>query len=127
MIETTLRTLRHAGRRIRRSPVYSATVVLCLALGIGANTAIFSVVNTLLLQPLPVEDVDRLAFVLAMREYDDPFEAALVDYLAVRDHGSSFAGTGVAQRESFTLLDGDRPEGVAECADPLFYRNVAAE
>ena len=49
--------LQRAFRRIRQNPVYAVTIVLCLALGIGANTAIFSLVNMLVLQPLPVEEV----------------------------------------------------------------------
>ncbi len=115
-MEIWSRILRQAARRIRRNPLYSCTIILCLALGIGANTAIFSVVNTLLLRPLPVEDVDRLVFVLDMREYEDPFEAALVDYQTFRDDGESFSRVGIAHRESFDLLQGDRPERLEAAA-----------
>lgn len=115
-MEIWSRILRQAARRIRRNPLYSGTIILCLALGIGANTAIFSVVNTLLLRPLPVEDVDRLTFVLDMREFEDPFEAALVDYQAFRERGESFSGVGIAHRESFDLLRGDRPERLEAAA-----------
>ncbi len=55
--------LRYALRTLRRNPGFAAVVVITLALGIGANTALFSVVNTLLIRALPYEDADRLVYV----------------------------------------------------------------
>ena len=66
-MSTLLYTIRLAFRRLIRRKMVSAVIVFCLALGIGANTAIFSVVNALLVRPLPVEDVDRVVFTLDMR------------------------------------------------------------
>jgi putative ABC transport system permease protein len=59
-VDAFLRNLRYACRTLLRTPGFTVTVVLTLALGIGANTAVFSAVNAVLLQPLPFPDGDRL-------------------------------------------------------------------
>src|SRR3990172_2634703 len=60
--------LRYAVRSLRHAPAFAAMVVLTLALGIGANTAIFSVVRGVLLKPLPHRDCDRLVYLRQSRE-----------------------------------------------------------
>lgn len=59
-IETLLRNVRHAVRALSRTPSFTIAVVLTLALGIGANSAVFSAIDTVLLRPLPFPDADRL-------------------------------------------------------------------
>jgi hypothetical protein len=64
-IENLGHDLRYAGRMLRKSPVFTAVAILSLALGIGANTAVFSLIDTLLLRPLPVPHSDRLIGIFA--------------------------------------------------------------
>ena len=82
-----LRDFVYAARTLRKSPVFAATAVATIALGIGASTAIFSVTNTVLLQPLPYKDSGRLVLACAdMRKRnvkDFPFSNA--EYFDFRD------------------------------------------
>jgi len=104
--------LRYGARMLLKQPGFTLITVAALALGIGANTAIFSAINTLLLRPLPVEDVDRLVVSVTLREGFDPFGSPFLEYAAYRDRSHSFASSGVARQRSFNLIGQGEPERV---------------
>ena len=86
-----MRDLRDAIRHWARTPVITAVVVLSLALGIGANTAIFSLVNSLMLRSLPVADPQRLVILSGRKSGARPaFSQATFDQ--IRKHGQGFDG-----------------------------------
>jgi predicted permease len=92
MMDVLGRDLGHAVRTLRRNPGFMALIVLTLALGIGANTAVFSVVRSVVLRPLPFPDEERLAVIL-MRDsmiVDARYSPSDPEYVAYRDHARSW-------------------------------------
>ncbi len=88
-VESLLRDVRYALRGLLSRPGFAAVVVLTLALGLGVNTAIFSVVDATLIRSLPYRDPDRLVMVNETRPRDDfsQFEASYPNYLDWRARG----------------------------------------
>jgi putative ABC transport system permease protein len=122
MVGELWQDLRYGTRILLKSPAYSAIAVVALAVTIGANTAIFSAVNTLLMRPLPLEDLDRLVFSVAMREGFDPFGSSLLEFEAYRQRNHSFTSIGAAMLRSFNLTGRGEPErtrGASIMADYL--------
>jgi predicted permease len=104
VLEEFLRDLRYAARTLRRSPGFAAVIVLSLALGIGANTAMFSAIDAVMFRLLPVKEPRRLVMVTWTHEgfpkefaqiIEGPhgFVLPFVAYEAVRDHNDVFDGT----------------------------------
>src|SRR5438046_4608123 len=104
--------LRYGACILLKRAALSAIAIVALALSIGANTAIFSAINPLLLRPLPVKDIDRLVFSIALREGFDPFGSSFLEYAAYRDRSHSFVSSGVATQRSFNLIGQGEPEHV---------------
>src|SRR6266404_4683640 len=104
--------VRYGARMLLKSPTYTAIAVAALALSIGANTAVFSAANALLLRPLPVEDIERLIVPVTLREGFDPFGSPFLEYAAYRDRAHCFASSGVATARSFNLTGRGEPERV---------------
>ena len=85
--------LRFAVRSFLKSPAFTLTAVLTLALGIGTNTAIFTIVNAVLLRPLPVESPERPVDIYTADEDGFPHAtSSYPDYLDIRDQNTVFTG-----------------------------------
>src|SRR5688572_6677820 len=97
--------LRYALRQLLKNPGFTAVAVLTLALGIGANTAIFSVVNAVLLRPLPYNDPGQLVTLL----HDGRYPVAPADFLDWRAQSRCFEKMAAAEAWGGTLTGGDRP------------------
>jgi putative ABC transport system permease protein len=107
-IEHRLKDLRYGARTLLRNPGFTLVAMLTLALGIGANTAIFSVVNAVLLRPLAYQDSDRLVTIL----HDGTDPVAVANYVDWRDQSRSFEAMGAADYWSANLTGGDVTEHV---------------
>ena len=110
-LEDVMRDVRHGLRMLWRSPGFTVVAVLTLALGIGANTAIFSIVNGVILQPLGYPQPDRLMYLttqfpsLGFAE----FWVSPPEYLEFRELNRSFSSVGAFTTGEANLLAGDRP------------------
>ena len=109
--------LRLALRQLIKNPAFSAVAVVTLALGIGANTAIFSIVNAVLLRPLPYPDADRI---MVLNESSGPgqdYSVALPDYFDWRNDNTVFEHLAATHKESRNLsgILGREPERIS-CA-----------
>ena len=101
--------LRYALRTMRRRPGFATVVILTLALGIGATTAIFSVVNAVLLRPLPFPEAERLFVLRGESTSGDPEKVSASqsypDFTDYRSHGRSFSEMAAMRTQPATLLD----------------------
>ena len=90
-MDALMKDLRFALRLLGKNPGFTAIAALTLALGIGANTAIFSVVNGALLRPLPYAEPDRLAIVtIDRRDLGHRFTVSKADFLILKERMRSF-------------------------------------
>lgn len=114
------RDLAYAVRTLRKNPGFALTAILTLALGIGVSTAIFSVVNAVLLRPLPYKDAERLAIItedLRVRGVVD-FPMAPADIPDIRAGATLFEGIAALQTNGAAALgpEGERPEQIVAAA-----------
>ena len=104
-----IQDLRYGIRTLRKNPGFTAIAVLTLALGIGANTAIFSVVNGVLLRPLPFRDASRLVLIAEKSSFP-VISTSYENYLDWRDQSHSFESMEATRSSSITLTGAGEPE-----------------
>ncbi|MDQ2855531.1 MAG: ABC transporter permease, partial [Acidobacteriota bacterium] len=104
--------LRYGARMFLKNPGITFVVILALALGIGANTAIFSVVNAVLLKPLPFEESDRLVFLNETSKAMDEISVSYPNFTDWRTQNKVFEKIGVYNRSSYNLTGAGEAERI---------------
>jgi predicted permease len=113
-IESIFADCRYALRMLHKNPGFTAVGILTLALGIGANTALFSVIDAVVLRPLPFHDSGRLVALhsIDLKDANQGGEISYPAFLDWRSRTRSFEAMSVWCTESFTYTGGDQPESV---------------
>jgi len=117
-IESVLADLRMSLRRLRKSPGFAVTVLLTLAIGIGANTAVFSVIDSVLLRPLPYPDSNRLVSLWlnapggGLANFESGLNLSPSMYFTFLDHNRSFASMGVWSPKTANITGLAQPEEI---------------
>lgn len=129
-MRTLWQDLRYGLRMLLKSPGFTVVAVLTLALGIGANTAIFSVVNAVLLQPLPYKNSDRIVVPVSTnteRGFDSA-SVAYADFLDWKREGQLFEQVAVFREVNFDLTGDGEPERVPSVrASEDFFNVIGAQ
>ena len=107
-----IRDLLWALRWLRRNPLFTIAITVILALGIGANTAVFSIVDAVLLRPLPYESAARLAGIQAKSTKNPTVGISGREYLLWRDHMDAFERTVSCLKDVVTLTGAGEPDQV---------------
>ena len=129
-MDTLLQDIRYAVRMLLKKPGFTAVAVLTLALGIGANTAIFTVVDAALLRSLPYKEPDRLVHLWETNQQQEfhQREASYPDYLDWRERNHSFDEMAGYSRGSFTLTGREAPERIQGAAvTSSFFSTLGVE
>ena len=113
-LESTYADLGYAARKLRKAPAFTIACLFTLALGIGANTAVFSTINTILFHPLPYKDPSRLVLLsesLSMESSNDVGVSAQ-EYLDYRSQNSVFSETAAFETTDFNLTGAGEPRRI---------------
>ena len=115
-MDTLTRNLRHAIRLLIKSPGFTLAAAATLALGVGANIAIFSLIKAVMLEPLPYRDPDRLVVIWNTANRNEPTHLSLREIVSYRDEAASFAQVATYADINANLTGGDEPERVRAAA-----------
>src|SRR5262249_29660311 len=112
VMDTLLQDLRYAGRTLVKTPGFAALTIACLALGVGVNSTIFSVVDTVAIRPLPFRHPDRLVSLHTTHQANgiDHGDVSFLDARDWKERARVFADIATVTGRSLTLSDGDEPE-----------------
>ena len=129
MLETLFQDVRYGVRMLVKHRGFTAVAVLTLALGIGANTAIFSVVNDLLLRPLPYRDAERLVMLWEInQEGTRQNTTSRTNFRGWREQSTAFEGMAAFSDQRLSLSGGGEPEEVSvQLASPELFRVLGVE
>jgi putative ABC transport system permease protein len=113
-VEALLQDLRYAVRTLLKSPGFTAIAVVCIAIGIGANTAIFSVVNAILIRPFPYADPDRILGVHEVQPKNKVTKGGFsnLDFRDLREQAASFSEVAASTNRSLTFSGEGEPERI---------------
>lgn len=111
-MSSLLREIQYSIRMLIKNPGFTAVALITMALGIGANTAIFSVINTVLLRPLPFREPDRIVFVWSSRGEQDRSTTSLSDINDWKSQSQSFDSMAAYSYNLYNIVDYQDPEQV---------------
>src|SRR4026208_782628 len=109
-METIWQDIRYGARTLRKNFGFTLVAVITLALGIGANTAIFSVVNGVLLRPLPYKDPEQLVSIWEVQSKQDHSQFSPAEFLDYQAQNQSFSEMAAYRDMNFTLTGTGEPE-----------------
>ena len=112
MMTTLLQDVRYGVRMLVKNPGFTIVAVLALTLGIGADSAIFSVVNAVLLRPLPYDESERLVFLSERSQVLEGMSIAYPNFLDWRAQNNAFESIGVYRNHSYNLTGSGEPERI---------------
>src|SRR6476646_5902615 len=112
MASTLWQDIRYGVRMLWKNPGITIIVIIALALGIGANTAIFSVVNAVLIRPLPYQESERLVFLNEKSPVLDEMSNSYPNFLDWRTQNQTFEKMGVYNRASYNLTGAGEAERI---------------
>lgn len=115
LVESLWADVKFAGRQMRKAPAFTITCLLTLALGIGANTAVFSAINTILLHPLPYQDPGSLVLItetLPLLNGDNAVGVSAQEYLDYKQQNSVFSDVAASEPIEFNLTGSGQPQRV---------------
>ncbi len=130
LLESVWRDLKYAGRILRRAPVFSAVAILTLALGIGSNVAVFTLVDAVLFRPLPFHEPDRLVMISEShvesgQQRVGVLPGSLLDW---RERGRSFEGISILWAGPMLITNRDEPARIQGAhVSPNFFELIGVQ